>query len=315
MPRPAPLKILALYLLVIAIWGTTWIAIRAAVDSIPPLTSSGLRFAIAFPLLALIVARTPGVPLRYPKGRGRLFALVTFAYFGAPFALMNLGGAVIPSGLSAVLFASVSIFILALSVPVLGARITRRQAASVGVALAALSALIANQTGFGGGANPLGALALLGAAGMHALVYVILKREAGAMSPLTINALPMGVAAVLLCGAGLLLEHPDAGAITGQSLAALLYLGAFASVAGFLAYFHLLRHLGPVQLSLVFILFPVVAQVAALIGGERPLGGASLALLALVLGASLVALTGRVDSPAWTTRRSSGSPSTKPAPA
>lgn len=58
---------------------------------------------------------------------------------------MNLGGGAIPSGLAAVLFATVSIFIVGLSVPVLGAAISRRQAGGVGVALAALAALIAHQ--------------------------------------------------------------------------------------------------------------------------------------------------------------------------
>ena len=292
MASPSRLRIALLYLLVIAIWGTTWIAIRSAVASVPPVTAAGLRFAIAFPILAAIVARTRGVPLRYPSGKGRLFALVTAAYFGLPFALMNLGGAAIPSGLSAVLFSMVSLFILALSVPVLGARISRRQATGVGAALAALAALIAHQTGIGGDASPLGIVALLGAAGMHAVVYVLLKREAGGMSPLTINTLPMGIAALALCGAGLLLEHPDAGAITGRSLAALLYLGAFASVAGFLAYFHLLRHLGPVPLALVFILFPAVAQLAAIAGGERPMDLPSFALMGLVLACATTALTG-----------------------
>src|SRR5690348_6138246 len=100
MPKPSPLRLLSLYLFVVGIWGTTWIAIRSAVDSVPPITASGLRFAIAFPILALIVARMPGVPLRYPKGKGRLFALVTLAYFMLPFALMNAGGATIPSGLA-----------------------------------------------------------------------------------------------------------------------------------------------------------------------------------------------------------------------
>jgi putative membrane protein PagO len=293
MPWPARLRLVALYLVVIGVWGTTWIAIKASVDSIPPLTASGLRFAIAFPLLALIVARTEGVSLRYPRGRGRLLALVTLAYFTAPYALMNLGGRAIPSGLAAVLFATVSIFIVALSVPLLGAAISRREAAGVGVALAALAALIANQTGIGGGANPLGVLALLAAAGLHALVYVLLKRDAGAINPLTLNALPMGIAGLLLCAAGIGFEHPDPAAITGESLAALAYLGTVASVAGVLAYFHLLRRLGPTPLALVFIFFPVLAQLVAVIGGERPLSGASLALLGLVLGAALIALTGR----------------------
>lgn len=286
------LRLLGLYIVVVAVWGTTWIAIKASVDSIPPLTAAGLRFAIAFPLLALIVARM-GVPLRYPRGHGRLFALVTLAYFTLPYVLMNFGGRAIPSGLAAVLFATVSVFIVALSVPVLGARITRRQAIGVGVALAALAALIANQTGVGGDAHPLGVLALLGAAGLHALVYVVLKRDAGSISPLTLNALPMGLAGLLLCTAGLALEHPDPAAVTGASLGALIYLGTFASVVGFLAYFHMLRHLGPVPLALVFVLFPVVAQLAAVIGGERGLRGGSLVLLGLVLAASLLAVTGR----------------------
>jgi len=286
------LRVIAVYLVVIAVWGTTWIAIKTSVDSIPPLTAAGLRFAIAFPLLALIVARK-GAPLRYPAGHRRLLATVTLAYFTLPYVLMNAGGRVIPSGLAAVLFATVSIFIVALSVPLLGAAITRRQAIGVAVALAALAALVAHQTGVGGEAHPLGVLALLGAAGLHALVYVLLKRDAGAISPLTLNALPMGIAGVLLCAAGVVIEHPDPGAVTGASLGALIYLGTFASVVGFLAYFHLLRRLGPVPLALVFIFFPVVAQVAAVAGGERAMRGGSLALLALVLAASAAALTGR----------------------
>jgi putative membrane protein PagO len=308
MPAPSPrIRIALLYLLVVAIWGTTWIAIRSAVESVPPITASGLRFAIAFPILAAIVGRTRGVPLRYPAGKGRLFALVAAAYFAVPFALMNLGGAAIPSGLAAVLFSMVSLFILALSVPVLGTRITRRQATGVGVALAALAALIAHQTGVGGDASPLGVLALLAAAGMHAAVYVVLKRDGGGMSPLTINTLPMGVAAVALCSAGALAEHPDPAAITGSSLLALLYLGAFASVAGFLAYFHLLRHLGPVPLALVFVLFPALAQVAAVAGGERPMDAASLLLLAGVLAAAVSATTGGARAPRrWLRRQLSG---------
>ena len=101
----------------------------------------------------------------------------------------------------------------------------------------------------------------------------------------------MGLAALLLCGAGLLLEHPDPAAFTGASIGALVYLGTFASVAGFLAYFQLLRELGPVPLSLVFVFFPVVAQAVAVAGGERPLRTASLVLLGVVLAASAAALS------------------------
>jgi putative membrane protein PagO len=303
-------RIALLYLTVVAIWGTTWIAIKSTVATVPPITASGLRFAIAFPVLALIVARRPGIPLRYPRGRARLFALVTAAYFVVPFALMNLGSAVIPSGLAAVLFATVAIFILLFSVPVLGTAIGPRQAGGVAVALVALAALIARQMGLGGEIHPLGVLALLGAAVLHALVYVLLKRDAGTISPFTLNALPMGLAGLLLCATGVLLEHPDPAAFSAESWLSVAYLGAIASVIGFLAYFQLLRELGPVPLSLVFVLFPLVAQLAAVAGGERAMGATSLGLLGVVLAASLVALTAPRATPASPGGRA---PATRPA--
>ena len=107
----------------------------------------------------------------------------------------------------------------------------------------------------------------------------------------------MGLAGLLLCAAGVILERPDPAAISGESWLAVAYLGAIASVIGFLAYFQLLRELGPVPLSLVFVLFPLVAQLAAVAGGERAMGLPSLALLGIVLCASLVALTSPRLSP------------------
>ena len=78
-------------------------------------------------------------------------------------------------------------------------------------------------------------------------------------------------------------------------------------MAGFLAYFHLLRHLGPVPLALVFVLFPALAQVQAVAGGERPMDTASLLLLAAVLGAAITATTGGAQTPRrWLRRQLSG---------
>jgi putative membrane protein PagO len=71
------------------------------------------------------------------------------------------------------------------------------------VGVAALTALIVCETSLAGDADPLGVFALLGAAGLHATVYVLLRRDAGAISPLTLNALPMGHAGLLLCAASL----------------------------------------------------------------------------------------------------------------
>ncbi|RBB92265.1 EamA family transporter, partial [Pseudomonas sp. MWU12-2115] len=102
---------------------------------------------------------------------------------------------------------------------------------------------------------------MLGAALLHALCYVVTKKHGSTISVITYNTLPIGIAGLLLCLAGLGIEHPDFSAISLRSWGALLYLGLAASVGGFIVYFFLLKRLNPVILSFVFIIFPVFAVI------------------------------------------------------
>ena len=123
--------------------------------TVPPITASGLRFAIAFPVLALIVARRPGVPLRYPTRPGpavrarhrRLLRRPVRAHeprqrrdpLRARRGPLRDRGDLHPRSSPS---------------PCSASRIRGRQAAGVAVALAALAALIANQIGLGGERPP-----------------------------------------------------------------------------------------------------------------------------------------------------------------
>lgn len=107
----------------------------------------------------------------------------------------------------------------------------------------------------------LGVLAILLAAIMHALSYVITKRQGADIGVITFNTLPIGIAGLGLFMAGLVMEHPNLSAVTSRSWAALIYLGLVASVGGFIVYFFLLKRLSPVVLSFVFIIFPVFAVI------------------------------------------------------
>lgn len=106
-----------------------------------------------------------------------------------------------------------------------------------------------------------GVLAILAAAVMHALCYVITKKQGAAISVITYNTLPIGLAGLMLFVAGLSVEAPVFDDITTRSWGALLYLGLVASVGGFIVYFLLLKRLSPIILSFVFIIFPVFAVV------------------------------------------------------
>ena len=77
-----------------------------------------------------------------------------------------------------------------------------------------------------------GVLAILTAAIMHALCYVITKQKGSAISVITYNTLPIGIAGLMLFVAGLWFETPTFETITLRSWSALFYLGLVASVGG-----------------------------------------------------------------------------------
>ena len=82
-----------------------------------------------------------------------------------------------------------------------------------------------------------------------------LPSKGSAISVITYNTLPIGIAGLMLFLAGLWFETPTFDAITLRSWSALFYLGLVASVGGFIVYFMLLKRLSPIILSFVFIIF------------------------------------------------------------
>ncbi|WP_018684886.1 EamA family transporter [Actinokineospora enzanensis] len=253
------LWLVASFAMVCLIWGSTWIAIKIAVTDLPPMTASGLRFVVAAPVF-IIACRSMRKPLAYPRGLGWFFVFIFACYFAIPFFLYNYGEQYISSGLTAICFSSVAVMMVVFSVPILRTRITPTQFLAVLVAFTALGLLIVHSQGVGVGSG-WGVAAVLSAAVMHALSYIMIKKYGGGMHSLTLNTMPMAVAGVLLTGLGLLVERPGAEAFTAASVGATLYLGVVASVIGFAVYFWLVQRIDTVTVSFVFVLFPIVAQI------------------------------------------------------
>ena len=249
-----------LFLIVCLSWGTTWLGIKIAVESVPPLTSAGLRFLIAFPLF-LGFALWRREPLLFPRQSRWFFVFVTLSYFSVPYYLLNYGEMHVSSGLTALLFSCMPVFILIFSALFLGERIRGAQVLGIGIGFASLFMILRSQGLSLDHAEFLGVVAILTAAILHALCYVITKKQGTAIGVITYNTLPIGIAGLMLFVAGCFLEAPAFGAISQRSWAALLYLGLVASVGGFIVYFILLKRLSPIILSFVFIIFPVFAVV------------------------------------------------------
>ncbi|WP_282413448.1 EamA family transporter [Pseudomonas sp. PS01299] len=257
-PWLAGLLTSTLFLVVCLSWGTTWLGIKIAVESVPPLTAAGLRFLIAFPLF-LSFAALRREPLLFPRQSRWFFVFVTLSYFSLPYYLLNYGEMHVSSGLTALLFSCMPVFILMFSALFLRAKILPTQMLGIAIGFASLFMIIRSQGLHLDQAEWLGVLAILCAAILHALCYVVTKKHGSAISVITYNTLPIGIAGLMLFIVGLNVEAPVFKDVTARSWGALLYLGLVASVGGFIVYFILLKRLSPVLLSFVFIIFPVFA--------------------------------------------------------
>ncbi|NWB19710.1 MULTISPECIES: DMT family transporter [unclassified Pseudomonas] len=249
-----------MFLIVCLSWGTTWLGIKIAVESVPPLTSAGLRFLIAFPLF-LCFAWVRREPILFPRESRWFFVFVTLSYFSIPYYLLNYGEMHVSSGLTALLFSCMPVFILIFSALFLRERIYFSQVIGIAIGFGSLYMIIKSQGLHLDHAELFGVLAILAAAIMHALCYVITKKQGSAISVITYNTLPIGIAGLMLFVAGLWFETPTFEDITLRSWSALFYLGLVASVGGFIVYFMLLKRLSPIILSFVFIIFPVFAVI------------------------------------------------------
>lgn len=249
-----------LFLVVCVSWGTTWLGIKVAVETVPPLTASGLRFLIAFPLF-LCFTLIRGDSIFFPRGSLGFFIFVTLCYFSVPYYLLNYGETHVSSGLTALLFSCMPVFILIFSSLLLRESIYLSQVLGIAIGFGSLFMILRSQGLNLGHSDFIGVLAILAAAIMHALCYVVTKKKGKEISVITYNTLPIGLAGLMLFLSGLGVEQPDFGGISADSWWALVYLGLCASVGGFIAYFFLLKRLSPVILSFVFIIFPVFAVI------------------------------------------------------
>jgi drug/metabolite transporter (DMT)-like permease len=259
-PWLAGLLTSTLFLIVCLSWGTTWLGIKIAVESVPPLTAAGLRFLIAFPLF-LSFALWRKEPLLFPRQSRWFFVFVTLSYFSLPYYLLNYGEMHVSSGLTALLFSCMPVFILLFSALFLREKIYPSQTLGIAIGFGSLFMIIRSQGLHLDQAEWLGVLAILCAAVMHALCYVVTKKHGSAISVITYNTLPIGIAGAMLFIVGLSVEAPVFAQVSGRSWGALLYLGLVASVGGFIVYFLLLKRLSPIILSFVFIIFPVFAVI------------------------------------------------------
>lgn len=285
------LRIGIAFAIVYLVWGSTYLAIRLAIDTIPPLLMGGTRFLVAGGLLTLWCA------LRREPGLSRLelrnAAITGLAMVTIGNGLVTLAEQTVPSGLAALLVAvgpamTVVLLWLGLGPGAEGAKVRRRPTpvtiAGLALGLGGVGLLVAG--GSAGRVDPLGAGLIVLATLGWSWGALFTQRVGTPASPLRANAVGMLAGGGVVFVTGLLRGETRAlhlERITPASFWALAYLVVFGSLIAYSAYYWLLRHVSATAAGTSAYVNPAVAVGLGALWGE-PVGPRALGAMALILG-------------------------------
>jgi drug/metabolite transporter (DMT)-like permease len=277
----------SLYALLVAIWSSTWVAIKVGLDDTPPLLGAGIRFALAGVGL-LVLARLWGRPLRTDRV---LAAVVGVLPFATTYGLIYWGEQYVPSGLAAVLFGVLPIYVaLIASVFLRDEPLRARLLAGVLLALGGLVFAFSESVALGDSRwAAVAALACTVAPIGAAIGNVATKRRGAGVDALVLNGWAALLGGTLLLGASAVSENWSSASWTAGAVASIVYLAAIGTALAFVTLTRLIRELPTVTISFIALLLPFGALAfGALVDGE-PLTPAELGGAALVAAGIFVA--------------------------
>ncbi|RZS34739.1 drug/metabolite transporter (DMT)-like permease [Herbihabitans rhizosphaerae] len=275
---------------VYVVWGSTYLAIRFTVESMPPFLAAGTRFLIGGTILALIVMVVAGrSALRMTRAQFGTAVLIGLLLPGWGNGLVGFAELHVASGLAALLVACVPLYVVLMRAA-FGDRPPPVTLAGVGVGMVGLGLLL-----FGGpvegahGSAWWGPWVVLIAAFGWSLGSVLSTRLPVPANPFALSAVEMiaGGAGQLVVGASIG-EKVDFGTITTQSWWAWGYLVVVGSLFAFSSYVYVLGKLPVSTVATYAYVNPVIAVLlGVLLAGEvfgwAQLGGGLVVLLAVVL--------------------------------
>ena len=243
------------------VWGSTYLAIAIAVQTLPPLLSAGLRFLLAGALLgAWLLARHGRAALRIEREQLWGAALVGMLLLAGGNGLVVLAERTVPSGLTALVVASVPLWIVVFRL-IAGDRVATSLVVGVLVGFGGVAILVVPR-GASGEVDLWGLITVVGATFSWALGTFASPRLPMPRDPLASTAVQMLAGAVLLIAVAIAIGEParaDASSFSTASLVALAYLVVFGSLVAFSAYTWLLQHAPVSRVATYAYVNPVVA--------------------------------------------------------
>ena len=312
---PSRTALIVAFATIYLVWGSTYLGIRVAVETLPPFLMAGSRFLIAGGLLAGWLALTRGFRTTAQQWRDNA-VIGTFLLLGGN-GLISWAEQFIPSGVTALLIGSQPLMM------VMTEWIWRGGHRPNGITWAGLALGFAGvgwlaapwQHAGGGGLNPGGVIAILAGCVCWAFGSIYGRRVRAPAEPLAASAMQMlgGSVALLITAAA----HGDlaacsVGTVSAKSWLAFAYLIVMGSLVGFSTFGWLMKHSTPARVSTYAYVNPLVAVFLGwLILGE-PITTRTLAAAGIIVLSVAVITTQRGRSPA-TSKAPSASPSPRDA--
>jgi drug/metabolite transporter (DMT)-like permease len=300
-PRPSTAAVVIALLLVYVVWGSTYFAIAVMIETMPPLLTAGVRYVAAGAImLGVLVAHA-----RWRRGAGPL-ERPTRAEWRSAFiigALLLLGGnggvvlaeLFIPSGMAAVLIATVPIWLA-----VFDAIVSRRRPSGLVIGglvagIAGVAILLVPVEGINR-LDPLGIGLVVMAAISWAIGSIYARRAPLPRSNLLATGMEMLAGGLVLLAAGTLLGEigrTDLAAFSTRSLVAVAYLIVFGSIVGFTAYTWLLANVPVSTAGTYAYVNPIVAVVLGAVFLSEPITPRTVLATVIIVGAVVAMVTGR----------------------
>jgi drug/metabolite transporter (DMT)-like permease len=287
------LKIIAAFALVYVVWGSTYLAIRIGVATLPPALFAGARFLLAGLLLAAY-ARFAGQS--FPNGRSEWKTIAVAAVFllvGAN-GLVVWGEQWVPSNQAALIAATVALWLAGLgTLGPQGESFSRRRMAGLLTGFAGVAVLMWPADGFVL-THFSAQLAILLAGLSWAAGSIYMKRRKPSTPALMAAAMQSLTAGALLGMIGLADGEATRWAWNIEAMAALAYLIVFGSCLAYAAYVWLLHEVSPTALGTYAYVNPVVAVALGSWLLSESLSSTQMAgMLVVLLGVLLVSLPAR----------------------
>ena len=289
--KPRAWKVLLAFAIIYFVWGSTFLAIRVGVREVPPFLLACMRFLVAGMALYgwMRVRGTPSPTVR-EWGGASFLAILIFVF---DYGLLFWAEKRVPSGIAAVMMATIPVFMALGEIAFLGTqRLTARLGFALLVGMAGVAVLVGHSISLGGApVDTAGACALIVAAVSWSVAASLSRKmPLPAAKAMSSGAQMLAGGVFLTLTAALLGEFRGfrVQGVSREAWLALAYLIVAGSIVGFTAYVWLIHHESPTKVGTYAYVNPVVAVlVGYFLGGEaiglRTVVGTALVLVSVVV--------------------------------